>query len=166
MVSFGNPVTPLVAATGLSLDGLPGANLPAKLASFFTEVFEPDLPAFRETVADDERLIRLEVGYRFVLAQPEGAEPLLVTLPLLMLDDYRFRVASDWNPAVPGSLARQLTDALADWHRREQPGGAAAALVFTLVMFSSFGDDTLPLLTLNALPLTAPADPAWWSGAA
>jgi len=162
-VSFGNPVTPLVSASGLSLDDLPGANLPAKLASFFTAVFEPEVAAPGTSVADDERLIRLEVGYRYALAHPEGMEPLYVTLPLLLLDDYRFRVGTDWNPDVRGSLARQLVAALADWHRRERPAGASAALTFTLVMFSSLGADTLPLLTLNALPLSAPADPAWWA---
>ncbi|HVH11624.1 MAG TPA: hypothetical protein VM759_01160, partial [Longimicrobium sp.] len=163
-VRFDNPVTPLVAASGISLDELAGDTLAAKLASFFDAVFEPGGGALDVSQVDaDERLIRLEVGYRFSLAEPGVGSPLGVTLPLLLVDDYVFQVDRDGNPAVPGSFARQLVEALSDWHGRERPTAANAALTFDLVVFSNFSAVKLPLLRLGMLSLSVPPDDAWWA---
>jgi hypothetical protein len=163
-VAFANPVAPLVSASGLSLDDLPGDALAGKLASFFTAVFEPapeSVLALR--TGADERLIRLEVAYRYTLAEPDGRTPLRVEVPLLLVDDYRFAVPTDGDPAQPGTFARMLLEALSTWHRTQQPAAAGAALVFTLVMFSNFSESKLPVLTLDGAALSAPPDAAWWT---
>lgn len=166
-VRFENPVTPMVAASGISLDPLAGDTLAAKLASFFEAVFEPAQaapPGSPEAlrVGPGKRLIRLEVGYRFSFATAGEGPPMPVMLPLLLVDDYEFQVDSDGDPAVQGAFARQLVEALSDWHGRERPAGTDAALTFGLVVFSNFSAVKLPLLRLESLTLSAPADDVWW----
>ena len=165
-ISFPDPLTPYIEyAEPFSIDNpklFPGADLPAKLNSFFEKLFGSEQAANRTAAPGEtgQHLIKLEASYQYPLAESDG-EALNVRLPLRLIDGYSFSSGD----AV---FAPELAKSLSTWYRASQPAPEGAKLIFDVTVFVNFAEKSkkLPLFRIMRVELSVEAADSWWGPAA